>query len=174
MRKLLTTATSILVVPLLASAQGDNYLNSIGGGLSYGDKLNKDADFWGWTLDYSRVLNSGWVFTAALAYDEETERRNGQQDKIVQSYTPTFSWSYPISARWSLATGLGKGLFNDDNKEKKMELTEFNEEWAVGAIAAFTLFQNGRHRTSISSSLEYNISEGEPALSVDIGYAYSF
>lgn len=165
-----------LLALLAAGARAEDtvFLNSIGGGLSYGEKLTKSADFWGWTLDYSRLLDSGWVFTAALAYDEETERHSNKPDKVVQTYTPTFSWAYPLSQRWSAGAGFGKGLIDDDNKDGDFEFTKLDEDWAVGAIASFTLLQRGRHRASLSSALEYDISEGEPSLSFDIGYAYSF
>ena len=67
-------------------AQEEDYRQSIGGSLSVGSKINKDADFWGWSMDYARVLPSGWTLSISLAYDEETEERRNQSDKVTQLY----------------------------------------------------------------------------------------
>ena len=155
-------------------AYADNYRHSIGGGLSYGEKLDGKSDFWGWTIDYGTLFDSGWSFTTSLAWDEETERRRNKPDKVVRSYTPTFVWSRPFHQRWSAGLGFGKGLINDDNRDGDYAWVDWDKEWSVGATLLFHAWQGGRHNINLATALEYDLSEGEPQLSVDINYAWDF
>ncbi len=169
---LVRLALSLLL--LTSAATSLAYDRTLGIGTSYGQKISEDTDFWGWTVDYAFRLDSGWWFAASLAWDEETERRRNKPDKVVRSYTPTFAWSHPVSPRWTLAAGFGKGIYNDDNDEGEYKWVDLDKEWAVGTVATFNLFQSGRHAVNVSTSLEYDISEGAPQVSVDIAYAWGF
>ena len=59
-----------------------DYQQSIGGGLSYGEKLNGKSDFWGWTIDYSRAFDNGWSITTSLAWDKETEPKRDRKSVV--------------------------------------------------------------------------------------------
>lgn len=158
---------------IVAGPVPDN-ARSIGGGVSVGTNLEKDADFYGWTIDYGTGLASGWSFTFSLAYDKETERQSGKPDKVTQSYTPTLIWSNPFDEHWSVFVGLAKGLFDDSEKEDSFELTKLDADWATGVGLSYLLYRNGPHNFSVSGTLEYKISDGEFAASTDVGYAYFF
>ena len=151
-----------------------DYQQSIGGGLSYGEKLNGKSDFWGWTIDYSRAFDNGWSITTSLAWDKETEPKRNKEDKVTRSYTPTFVWSYPIHRRWSAGLGFGKGIINDDNRDEEYRWVDWDKEWSVGGTVLFHLWQSGRHNLNLASALEYDLSEGSPQLSFDINYAWDF
>ena len=88
--------------------------------MSAGSKISIDADFWGWTLVYTRTLASGRIFSASLAWDEETEIRRNTADKVVQTYTSTFAWTYPVTARWSVSAGIGKGIITCCKTRRKV------------------------------------------------------
>ena len=110
MRSQLIIALALCAGVAQSRAQEEDYRQSIGGSLSVGSKISKDADFWGWSLSIS------------LAYDEETEERRNQSDKVTQFYTPTVAWTYPVSPRWAVGAGVGKGVINDDNKHRVAKL----------------------------------------------------
>ena len=47
--------------------------NAVGLGLSYGEQQDREADFWGWSAEYSRLVNDSWTAGLSLTWDEETE-----------------------------------------------------------------------------------------------------
>ncbi len=147
---------------------------TIGGGVSIGKNLDKSADFWGWTIDFGRALENGLNFTFSIAYDEETEEKRGQPDKVTQTYTPTFIWAKPLGQRWSVYAGIAKGLIDDSEKKDSFKFSELKDDWGTGVGASYLLYQSGPHHWSVSSTLEYKISDGEFAVSADFGYAYSY
>lgn len=52
-----------------------NYQNSVSGGLSYGIQNDRHADFWGWSVAYSRSLVGHWFTEANISWDRETQKR---------------------------------------------------------------------------------------------------
>ena len=110
-------AEAQISAPPRASA---DYVNALGIGLSYGEQNQKDADFWGWSADYSRWLNSRWIAGLTLTWDEETERFVDRPDKVVRSYVVIGTVSYNLTEKFSLTTGFGFEVANDDNNSGTM------------------------------------------------------
>jgi hypothetical protein len=50
------------------------YDNSLSFGLSYGEQIKRDAEFVGWTVEYSRAYKGPWYLNASLAWDTEKEK----------------------------------------------------------------------------------------------------
>ena len=95
-----------------------DYDNAISYGLSYGTQLERDADFVGWTLEYSRAYKGPWYLNASLAWDTEKEL-----DKQTDSYTLIGTVSYAFSPLMNFTAGYGKGIADTDNKDKQMQFT---------------------------------------------------
>ncbi len=152
------------------------YDNAIGFSLSYGGKNNdRDAQFWGWSVDYSRVLGRRWVAGAALAWDEETERFDSRPDKTVRTFPAIGTVSYNLSERFSLTTGLGKGFADTDNPSGSMRFTSGD----LGTVIALGFATPGlphftRDSIGVSLAYEYNGSQKETTVSLDVTFGWSF
>ena len=149
-----------------------DYVNALGVGLSYGEQNDKDADFWGWSADYSRWLSRRWVLGLTLAWDEETERRIAQPDKVVRSYTVIGQVSYNLTPQFSLTTGLGQEIAADDNASGTMKFK--NGDVSTGLALGYTWLLSTRNSLGMSLAYEYNISESETSISVDVTFGWSF
>ena len=149
--------------------------NSVGVGLSAGAVRERDADFWGWTLEYGRRVSFRWVVGASIAWDRETETVSAKPDKTVQTYTLVGTLSYLISKRFSLTTGLGKGVASDDNPEGTTRFT--SGDISTGVVAGFAT--DGfpffvRDSMSFSVAYEYNLDQRETMLSFDVTFGWGF
>lgn len=137
-------------------------------GVSIGGQVSKDAAFWGWTADYSRVLSGKWSVATSIAFDRETEWFGGGLEKTVDTYTFIVVGNFAISDKWSLGGGAGKGFLSDDNAENKLEFE--NGDFAVGLSLGYSFSA----RTGLSFSLERNITQNETALSADLTWGWDF
>lgn len=143
-----------------------NFINSIGIGPSYGRMLQRNADFIGASLGYSRKINDRWVWTGSLAYDQETPYSG--DSKIINTFTAIGTISYFIDKHWGLTTGLAKGLSDDDNVSREMQFV--NGDWSTGISLSYNLPDYpfwSRDAFTVSSSLEYNFTQQEFSWSVD-------
>ena len=149
-----------------------DYVNAVGFGLSYGEISDREADFWGWSLDYSRLLNDSWTAALSLTWDEETEQFIDRPDKSVRSYTLIGTISYNLTQNFSLTTGLAHGIADDDNATGSMKLKSGNV--STGLSLGYSWPLNKRNSIGASLAYEYNISENEPSVSIDVSLGWSF
>ena len=172
-----------LVVTLLVLADAEaqistpprattGYVNAVGFGLSYGEQQDRDADFWGWTVDYSRILSNKWTAATSLTWDEETERFANRPDKVVETYTLIGTISYNLTPSFSLTTGLGKGIADDDNADGSMKFK--SGDVSTGLSLGYSWPIGPRNSLAGSFAYEYNISENEPSISIDLALGWSF
>lgn len=154
-----------ITVPSFSS--DTNYFNSIGIGPSYGRMLDRNADFWGVSIGYSRKINAQWAATASLAYDQETPFFKGGGN-IVNTFTGIFTASYFVDKHWGLTTGLAKGVTDDDNRDKQMKFVD--GDWSTGLSLSYNLPDYpywSRDAFTVSTSLEYNLTQQEYSWSID-------
>jgi hypothetical protein len=173
--------TLILILYLLSSnAQAGFHLkpvtpgfsNELGLGVSYGVKLSKDAQFFGYAPDYVRVLSENWLLNVSFAYDKDTEFKKCSKE-VTETWTPSLMIGYQLSSRLALGVGLGHGLF--ENKDGGgWTSVKFGNDLTVAAAFATSLWNKDRHGLALSVSFEYNISDKEPSISTDLGYSFAF
>ncbi len=147
----------------------------MGVGVSAGGVVERDAIFWGFTLDYARRTSNRLVVSGSVAWDRETESFTNKPDNTVRSYTAVGTLSYLLTERMSLTTGLGKGFADDDNSGKAMQFT--NGDLSTGivfgyAMDGFPFF--ARDSVSISAAYEYNIDKNETMISIDLAFGWGF
>jgi hypothetical protein len=149
--------------------------HSVGVGVSVGTVVERDADFWGFTLDYGRRISERLVLAGSVAWDSETEKFSSRPSNTIQSYTAVGTISYLLSERMLLTTGLGKGFADDDNSEKDMQFT--NGDLSTGIVFAyategFPFF--ARDSVSISAAYEVNLDKNETMISADLAFGWGF
>jgi len=146
--------------------------NELGLGISYGVKLDKDALFWGYAPDYVRVLGGKWLLNVSLAYDEETETKNGSQS-VTETWTPAVMIGYQLGPKIAVGGGFGHGVI--DNKDGAgWKSVKLGKDLSAAVAVAVSLWNKDRHSLALSVSLEYNISDNEGSISTDLGYAWGF
>lgn len=163
----------VLLFPLLTYSQLNANISrledkkgflSIAG--SYGQVIERNAWFYGFSGEYSRRLNKVPIGLAgSLMWDSETDVK---KDKIVGTFTAALTGSYLISDRWSVGTGLGKGFIDTDNANKKYEFTD--GDWSTAIFFGYQIPLKTRSSLAISASYEYNMSASETSFSMDIAY----
>lgn len=166
---MLVDADAQISAPPRAAA---DYVNALGIGLSYGVQNERDADFWGWTIDYGRQLSHDWTAGASLMWDKDTTRRTDRPDTVVQSYTIAGTISYALGPRLSLTTGLALGIADDDNASAAMK-PEFGD-LSTGISLGYAMPLSSRNTLGFSLAYEYNMSQNETDFSFDIGLGWSF
>ncbi len=149
--------------------------NSVGVGISAGTVVERDANFWGFSLDYARRTSNRLVVSGSVTWDKETERFTNKPDNTVQTYTAVGTLSYLLTERMSLTTGLGKGFADDDNPDKDMQFS--NGDLSTGivfvyATEGFPFF--ARDSVSLSAAYEYNIDKNETMISFDLAFGWGF
>ena len=149
-----------------------DYVNSVGFGISYGEKTDKDADFWGWSVEYGRLLTETWTAGLSVTWDEETERFVDRPDSAVRSYNLIGTISYNVTPRFSLTTGLAKEFANDSNSSGSMKFT--GGDISTGVSLGYSWPLNKRNSIGASFAYEYNLSQNEPSVSVDVTLGWSF
>lgn len=142
--------------------------NLVSVGASVGTPYRRDAVFWGLSTDYTRVVNPRWSFSAALTYDQEHDRRKDGSSGTVNSFTAVGTVNYTVLSRLTLTTGLGRGFLNDDNPERDLRFTGGD----VGTGVAGGVALPGRWGLSVA--WEWNITQKEPSISVDVTYGWGF
>ncbi len=152
-----------------------DYDNSVSAGVSYGFQNNRDAEFYGWTLEYSRSVGNGVIVSGALAWDRESEKLNNQQDKIKDSYTLVGTIGYSLNSFLTVAAGLGKGVADNDNKDNSMKLNNGDNHAGVILGTVIPVFPaDSLYSLGLSVAYEYNISQKESNYSFDLGIGRSF
>ena len=149
--------------------------NSVGVGISAGTVVERDANFWGFTLDYARRTSDRLVISGSVTWDRETETFTSKPDNTVNTYTAVGTISYLLNERMSLTTGLGKGFADDDNPDQSMQFT--NGDLSTGivfgyATEGFPFF--ARDSVSLSAAYEYNIDKNETMISFDLAFGWGF
>ncbi len=149
--------------------------NSVGVGVSAGTVVERDANFWGFTLDFARRISNRLVASGSVAWDSETESFSNKPDNTVRTYTAVGTLSYLLTERMSLTTGLGKGFADDDNPDQAMQFT--NGDLSTGivfgyATEGFPFF--ARDSVSLSAAYEYNIDKNETMISFDLAFGWGF
>ena len=105
----------------------------------------------------------------ALRGISETESFADKPTKEIATYTASGTVSYALSDRLALTTGLGFGIADDDNPTGDMEFTNGDVSTALIATYAtggLSFFE--QDAISFSLAAEYNISQREPSVSVDV------
>ncbi len=138
---------------------------ALGGGVGYGEFLNRNAWNWGINVDGSRRLkNSDFGLGVSLMFDSETERESN--NRPVGSLVSAISIAYLLNDMFSFGTGLGKEFISNGNEARDYEFT--NGDWGTGL---FLVFQPKRIRkSSISLIYQYNLTNGDKSISLDLGY----
>jgi hypothetical protein len=151
----------------------EGYLNTFGAAASGGVFLDKQATFWGAAVDYSRVVFDNWIINVSFSYDQEHEDLDDGNYKITNTFTPSIAIGYAISNNIAAGIGLGKGLFDDDNEEKKIE---YNSDggWTIGLIGVYTFYQSHQHSFDVSGGIERGLSNPETDLTIELGYGFNF
>jgi len=171
----LLIADNVLAAVSAPTMPIDNYNNSISGGLSVGVVSGRDADFWGWSAEYGRRIARKWSLGLGLAWDRETESFADKPTKEIATYTASGTVSYALSNRLALTTGLGFGIADDDNPTGDMEFTNGDVSTALivtYATGGLSFFE--QDAISFSLAAEYNISQREPSVSIDVLFGWSY
>ena len=132
--------------------------------------FNKDAYYWGFGVDYSRLLNEKWVVNISLGYDQEISK---PESTIINTITPSLAFGYILTSKFVVGLGLGKGQYDDDNEKANLQFNK-NGDYTVGLIGVYTLYQKGRHGFVISAGLEQVFDSSYLYVTVELGYGYSF
>ena len=151
----------------------EGYSNTFGTAVSGGLFLDKDAVFWGFAVDYSKVIKKNWIINISFGYDKEFAKKKDQEESIVNTLTPSVAVGYAINKRIAMGIGLGKGLFDDDNDDQHFQFNK-NGGWTIGLIGVYSFYQKGPHSFDISGGIERGLSTPETDLTVELGYGYSF
>jgi len=150
----------------------EGHTNEIGMSLSYGIKLDKDALFWGYAPDYVRVFRKKWLLNLSLAYDEETETKNGSQS-VTETWTPSAIIGYQVNPRVAVGCGFGHGVV-ENKSGGGWKSVKFGDDLSGALAFACSLWSKDRHGLALSISLEYNFSDDQTSISTDLGYGWAF
>ena len=163
------SAWSQISVPPRTTA---DFRNGMGVGVSYSEQNDRDADFWGWSVDYSRWLNNKWTAAVSLTWDEETERFVDKPDEAGETYTLIGTITYNLTPSLGVTTGLAQGIADDDNDDKEMRFKSGDVSTGVGL--GYQIPISERNSIGLNVAYEYNISENETSYSVDLVFGWSF
>ena len=168
----------LFLLPLVMTAQRSSLVsrdtllpNNINFAVSYGEILKKrDAWFYGFTAEYSRRFKKAPVgLGLSLMWDSETDKA---KTNPVQTVTAAIAGSYLIGDRFSLGTGIAKGFIDDENPQRAYKFTD--GDWTTGLIFAYIIPTGQATFIGFTTSLEYNISQKEFSLSIDLSYAFNW
>ena len=149
-----------------------DYVNAVGFGFSHGEIRGKKADFWGWSLDYSSMINHRWIAGLALTWDKETEQFIDRPDKTVRTYALIGSISYNLTQNFSLTSGLAQNIADDDNATGTMKIKA--GDLSTGLSLGYSVPLSPRNTLGTSLGYEYNLSENETSISIDVMVGWSF
>ncbi|MCK5677836.1 MAG: hypothetical protein KAH72_05110 [Flavobacteriaceae bacterium] len=175
---LLLTCITVLTTTISSNGQSLNmpaegYSNTFGTAVSGGVFLDKDAVFWGFAVDYSKVIKENWIINISFGYDKEFSKKKDQEESVVNTLTPSLAIGYALNRRIAMGLGLGKGIFDDDNEDKHFQFNK-NGGWTIGLIGVYSFYQKGPHSFDISGGIERGLSSPETDLTLEFGYGYSF
>lgn len=144
--------------------------NAISISTSYGEILDREARFYGFSGEYARRLKKAPVgFAGSLMWDSEKDE---SKNKTVNTFTAAITGSYLIGKRFSIGTGLGKGFADTDNREGKYKFA--SGDWTTALFGGYQIPLKGRSTIGISLSYEYNMSAKENSLSIDLAFGIPF
>ncbi|NOQ92975.1 MAG: hypothetical protein GQ552_09715 [Flavobacteriaceae bacterium] len=155
------------------SLPAEGYSNTFGAAISGGVFLDKDAVFWGFAVDYSKVFKENWIINISFGYDKEFSKKKDHDEVIVNTLTPSLAIGYALNRKIAIGIGLGKGLFDDDNDNKHFQFNK-NGGWTIGLIGVYSFYQKGPHSFDVSGGIERGLSTPETDLTLELGYGYSF
>ena len=148
------------------------YESTLGTAFSSGVFLNKNSVFWGFGVDYSRLVLKQWVVNVSLTYDQEISRDTSGMNPVVNTLSPSLAFGYVFSTKFAMGVGVGVGIFDDDNETANFA---FNMgSWTIGIIGVYTIYQKGPHGFDISGGIEQGIGNSDLDLTLELGYGYSF
>ena len=167
-----------LSLPLSVMAQMGNTIsrekdkpNTLSVSASYGENFTKNAWFYGFSGDYGRRLKNLPVGVgASFMWDEETPRNSNNRSE--RTFTLAVTGSYLLTDRFSTGGGLAKNIIKDDNPERKYEWV--NGPWIAGLFFNGIAFDFGNSYLSSMITFEYNITDDEFSISIDISYGLLF
>jgi len=167
---------ALFILPFISNAQmsnlisrNENLQNSVSFGASYGQILDRDAWFYGFSGEFShRLKNVPIGIAGSLMWDRETDR---EKDNMVDTFTSALTGSYLIAKHWSVGTGIGKGFMSTDNPNKNYLFS--NGDWNTALFFGYQIPINLKSSIGLSASCEYNISAKETSFSVDLSYGFS-
>jgi hypothetical protein len=137
---------------------------------SYGEILEREAWFYGFSGEYARRLKKAPVgFAGSLMWDSEKDEI---KDKTVGTFTAAVTGSYLLGKRFSIGTGLGKGFADTDNPDRKYKFT--NGDWTTALFGGYQIPLKNKASIGISLSYEYNLSAKENSLSIDLAFGIPF
>jgi len=151
------------------------FSNAASFGFSYGVQDERDATFWGWSLEYSRQLRGHWIVAGGLTWDQETEKIEGRPDKEIRTFTAVTTITRTLTDWFSLTLGLGKGFADTDNPAASMRIAD--GDWSSGLVFGFAtpgLPQYSRDSIVFSVAYEYNFDQLETSYSLDVTFGWSF
>ena len=179
--RILRVGIAAIALSVFADAEGQvstpprataDYVNAVGISLSYGEQNDRNANFWGWSVDYGRWLEKRWTVGLSLAWDEEEERFINRPDKIVRTYTVIGTLSYNLPRRFSLTTGLGYEIANDDNAAGNKAFKSGNV--STGLALGYSVPAGERTTFGVTLSYEYDISDKETSVSADVSFGWRY
>lgn len=172
----LLCASSVVHAQLAAPPRPQGtYDKSVAFGLSYGSVNQRDADFWGWSLELGRQLQGPWIGAVSIMWDRETQRVPAAADQKTDSLTAAATITYAITERFALTTGLGKGFADTANPSRSMKFT--NGDLATGIVFGIStpgLRHFTRDSIGFSFAYEYNFDLDETSISFDVSFGWSF
>ncbi|NME70314.1 hypothetical protein [Flammeovirga aprica] len=153
---------SLVVISVSSYAQ-EKY-NSFSFSVSRGVNMTNDNPFYGFSIDYSRAIkNTPFSTGVAMMWDEEKDK-----NRYLQNVTVAYMVGYKINDRWSIGSGIAKGFLNNENERQEYQFSD--GDWSTGLAGTYVLKVTPKHAISITSSLEYNITQKEYCFSVDLNY----
>ena len=165
-----------LMLPLFSSAQltanisrNEKHKNFVSLAASYGQVIQREAWFYGFSAEFSRRLDKIPVGLAgSFMWDREKDL---EKNKVVSTFTAGITGSYLLSERWSVGMGLGKGFMDTDNKDKNYQFT--SGDWSTALFFGYNIPLSLKSSLGLSASYEYNISGKESSFSIDLSYGFS-
>jgi hypothetical protein len=152
----------------------EGYKQCAGIAFSTGAFFDKPAVFIGLGFDYAYIIKEKWVLLGGLAFDSERKTKLSEgETRVINTLTPNVAVGYLIKPRLAVGAGVGKGLWDTDNPEKKMKYTT-SGNLTVGVLCAYTLYVNGPHGIDVTGGIERGLITVETNFTVEIGYGYSF
>ena len=144
------------------------FKNCLNFGPSFGVMLDRNAQYWGLSLGYSRLIKSKWALTPAVAYDQEFDYTT-TEGGIINTFTFMATATYFLNQYWSVTSGLAKGIVDDDNSTKSLLWVngDISTGLSIGrSIPNFAFWS--RDSFAVSSAIEYNFSKQEFSFSIDL------
>jgi hypothetical protein len=93
--------------------------------------------------------------------------------KVVHTLTPNVAVGYAVNKNLAFGFGIGKGMWDTDNSEKKMKFTT-SGNLTIGILASYGILFRGPHGIDVTAGLERGLITPETNVTFELGYGYSF